>query len=537
MTYLVHRLAEVVRFCFLLQMLSLVADIPTLIAGIFHYSNGIGGNERAFRTSMRGALGVLAFFTIVQDALPAIAWWSLRKGRPGARTWAIAASVINFSLAIPGLGALHLSALMFYRAFHFPVGIIGVLIGVAGLVVFSRPKSVETVAKVSRPKPQPLPGDGTSRWADWIPPSLAITWIWAAYTWWGQWSHAHHLQRPSFLIGILELQLAILLVTAGHELGHAVAGWVSDMKLRVFAAGPFQWAVRNGKGRFEFTPSRILGGGAAGMAPTHLDGIRKRTVCMILGGPLASLVLGGACGWAAIIAEGKDWEPLWAPLAMMATLSTGAFLANLVPHRPESLYSDGAQIYQLLKKGPWADMNLAFSMVASTLITPSRPADWDVEVLRKAANFAKQDERGLRLRLYISMHYLEAGKIPEALASIKEAEDLYDRVSLRKPADTCAEFVFVNAIFKHDQETAEFWWRRLEAQPSKDLEADYWMARASIMWLRGNGEEARKAWERANVFAAGLPKAGAYDHIRWRSERINDMLQSMKSGVNYNLSR
>jgi hypothetical protein len=57
------------------------------------------------------------------------------------------------------------------------------------------------------------------------------------------------------------------------------------------------------------------------------------------------------------------------------------------------------------------------------------------------------------------------------------------------------------------------------------------------MWLRGNTEEARQAWERANVFAAGLPKAGAYDHIRWRSERINDVLQSMKSGVNYNLSR
>jgi hypothetical protein len=524
MRCIVRKLANAVRFCFCLQMISLIVDIPTLIAGIFHYSNGMGVSDDYFRASMRGALGVLAFFTIAQDALPAIAWWSLRKGRPAARKWAIAASLINFTLAVPGIGALHLSGMMFSRAFHFPVGILGILIGAAGLIVFSSPQTTAAVPPASRPKPQRQPGDGTSRWAELIAPSLALSWIWPAYGWWGQWSHAHHLLRPSFLIGLLELQAAILLVTAGHELGHAIAGWAAGMKLRAFAVGPFQWAVRNGKGRFEFKPAHMLGGGAAGMAPAHLAGIRRRTAFMIMGGPAASLLLGVACAFAAISAAGQTWELLWAPLAMMATLSTGAFLVNLVPHRPESLYSDGAQIYQLLKRGPWADTNLAFSMVASTLVTPARPSEWDVAILRKAGDFVKQGERGLRLRLYASMHYLEVGNIPEALASIKEAEDLYDQVTLRKPGDACAEFVFINAIFKQDLEAAEFWWRRLEDQPSKDLEADYWMARASIMWLRGETEEARRAWTRGNAFAMALPNAGAYDHIRWRSRRIKEKL-------------
>src|SRR6185437_13163636 len=56
----------------------------------------------------------------------AIAWWALRKARPHARRWAIAASLLNLPL-IP----------------------VGRLLGLAGLVVFSR-QEIATVFSSQR---------------------------------------------------------------------------------------------------------------------------------------------------------------------------------------------------------------------------------------------------------------------------------------------------------------------------------------------------------------------------------------------------
>jgi hypothetical protein len=283
--------------------------------------------------------------------------------------------------------------------------------------------------------------------------------------------------------------------------------------------------IRNGRWKFDFQLN-CLSGGAVGMVPIHLKNIRGREAFMILGGPIASLVMGTISGVAALGAKGQAWEPLWAFLSMTAVVSSVAFIVNLIPQKPEAQYSDGAQIYQLVTNSPWAQVHLAFAMVASSLVTSLRPRDFDVALINRAADFMAQNERGMLLRLFACMHHIDAGRLPEAIVSLEKAEGLWDQAAVKRPAGICGEFVFFCAVFKRDAAAAELWWQRLQTQRKIEFDADYWKARASIMWLRNQPAEAYHAWERGNALAAGLPSAGAYEFTRSCFVRLRSVLDT-----------
>jgi tetratricopeptide (TPR) repeat protein len=250
------------------------------------------------------------------------------------------------------------------------------------------------------------------------------------------------------------------------------------------------------------------------MAPTRLTNVRGRTAFFALGGPVASLVLAGVSCIAALTAKGHVWESSWGLLSMMASIAWVDFLVNLVPQKPEAHYSDGARIYQLVTNGPWSHVEQAFSMVASSLVTARRPRDYDLDVFRAAGNFLTQGDRAMLLRLFACIHYLDSGRIAEALASLEEAERLYENVTLQNGAGICAEFVFINAVYKRDRTAAELWWQRLQGHRRIDRDAEYWQAQAGLLWLQGQHDQARKAYERGYALALELPAAGAYDYTR-----------------------
>jgi hypothetical protein len=467
---------------------------------------------------MLAALGALAL-----DLVPAIAWWTLKKGKRSGRAWALAASFIDL-IAIPATGHAR-SFRLFSRALHLPLWGVGAVLGAAGLVAFSRKQAADEVADARQPKPLRVSGDGTSGHKDRLASAVAVAILVLSYYWWVHWSAAQHLHRQGFFTGLVELQIAILVSTLGHELGHLAAGWLSDMSLRSFQVGPLQWAIRNGRWKFDLQLNR-LSGGAVGMVPIHLKNIRGREAFMMLGGPIASLLMGTMSGVAALSAKGRAWEPLWAFLSMTAVVSSVGFIVNLIPHKPEAQYSDGAQIYQVVTNGPWAQVHLVFAMVASSLVTSLRPRDYDIALINRAADFIAQSERGMLLRLFACMHHIDAGQIPEAIVNLEKAEGLWDQTTVKRPAGICAAFVFFCAVYKRDAAAAELWWQRLETQAKLDFDADYWKARASIMWLRNQPAEAFHAWEHGNALAAGLPDAGAYEFTRSCFARLRSALDT-----------
>jgi hypothetical protein len=148
---------------------------------------------------------------------------------------------------------------------------------------------------------------------------------------------------------------------------------------------------------------------------------------------------------------------------------------QLHPCAAQDQYSDGAQIYQLLSNGPWADFHMAFSMVSSSLVTPLRARDF----LNRAAAFMVTGQRGMLLNLFLYMHHCDCGRTAEGLRHFEIAESMYPQIASDLPADLHLEFVHGNAFFKQDLAAAQLWWQRMEAKGNCRQKVDYWKARTS----------------------------------------------------------
>jgi Zn-dependent protease len=450
-------------------------------------------------------LGIVLVVWAALATVSVIAWFALRKGKTWAQAWAIAASV----LSLPVLG-------------------IGTIAGILGLVVFTRKDVVAQMAIDPKAAEAPrIQGDGTSKFVDRFATGAQIAVFVVASYFWNVWGRAQGLPETRGTLGwIIPLLIAQHLSVLVHELGHVLGGWASHMKLRHLVLGPFEWAVRGGKWEFSVSAAGLWGRGLTGMVPTTLKDLRGQRVFTTLGGPLGSLFIGCVGLMGALSAKGNPWEPWWEGCTMLATLGLSAFVYNLIPLRPQDQYSDGAHLYQLLSRGPWADVHMAFSVVSSTVATPLRPRDLDINVIQRAADFLKSGKQGLLLRLFQYIHHMDAGRIEEALEAIAEAEALYPELASKLDADLHADFVFVNALFRRDLEAARLWWQRMEAKGGTKFKVDYWKARTALLWLEGCPEAAEEAWQKGNAFAQKLPAAGAYEFDRWCYRTLREALDA-----------
>jgi tetratricopeptide (TPR) repeat protein len=165
-------------------------------------------------------------------------------------------------------------------------------------------------------------------------------------------------------------------------------------------------------------------------------------------------------------------------------------------------------------------------MVSSSLVTPLRPRDFDISTIERAAAFLTHGERGMLLRLYAYMHYLDRGEVAEALRYFDAAQAIYPQNAKNLDADCAPDFVFVHAVLKHDLEGARQWWQRLEATGDRRRNIDYWRARAALLCIEGNIEEGRGAFEQGQGVAARLPACGAYDYDRDMLARVGQSLDA-----------
>ena len=511
---LMQLLRRVVRFCLGAQSIILFGAFALILVSVGTLGTPVVDDDSPI-SSVRMMIGATLVFPFL-GILPALAWWKLKKDKPTARRWALAASALNTIMLPAGLEGIRRFGAISLFSFYAFCGITGM----AGLLAFWQNNSPAASARRVR-----IAGDGTSKLKDYAAQGIAVAIIWFSMEYWNRWSHTQHLSYPGFLTFLTQMEIAVLVSTLGHELGHLVAGWASGKILRSFQVGPFAWAIRNGVWRFTFNLRKFHGGSVGMVSPDVLD-MRSRKAFFVIGGPVASLATGSIFIVATLLVPGTAWEPYWLFLSMIANFSLAAFVVNLMPLKPESNYSDGAQLYQIVTNGPWARVHFAFAMVSTSIVAPVRPRDFDVDVITEAAKSVPTGERGLMLRLFACLHYLDTGQISKAVDSIDQAGALYEGSVFEKPQDICTEFVFVNAFHKRDLAAAELWSQRIDALPKIDRDADYWRARTSLLWLRGDRTEAREAWERGHALAMKLPSAGSYDFTRSCYEKLRIALDA-----------
>lgn len=473
----------------------------------------------------------LLVWPLLLGVLYGMAWWTAKKGKTSVRGWTIAASIAMLVFCIPQFVVIYylVSYAAFHHAFWFMRDITilagaSMGLGILGIVAFARREEAIQPIPQSATPPR-VAGDGTSSFLDGLVVFLGFAGFMVGERWWAQWAHAHHLPPGSGGLFWPRFILVLLITTTLHELGHAGVGRAVGMKLRSFLVGPFQWTISQGRWKFQFTPQKILAaGGAVGLVPTNPRQSQWNDICMIAGGPMASLLTGLVAAGLALTAPGRSYEHAWGFFALLSTIGVVECIVNLLPLRPDGFYSDGARIYQLLKGGPWADLHRALAVVMATTVTPLRPRDYDIEAIQRASLSFVHGPHAVLLRLFASSYYLDRGELTLACEAVSEAESVYEQSAWEIPAGLCIGFAYRIAFLRRDAVCARRWWDRMEAKKPIDFSADYWLAQTALFWCENRLQEARDAWDKGSVLVEQLPAAGDYEFDRYRCSLLRQAL-------------
>jgi len=532
-TIAMQRFRGFLRICF-----GYLTLISTLVSGfmltsllgmaqhphVYHYY--YRGQRRVVVSVVLIALSRLIRFAPIGMALTyGIAWWTLKQGRPSARRWAVAASalmVVSSMVMIVSRVAFwpthhFLGSFLLFQIFFFAAGILGLII-----FIKTTPASIQAVAHPAR-----MRGDGTSALLDLAVSVLALAGLWGGMILYLRWGHAQHLPfiRGSVSLSIIALVIVITVVL--HELAHAGVGLAFSMKLRAFVIGPFQWRIRDGRWKYLFVPAGFLSfGGSTGVVPSKPDQSRWIEIAMIAAGPLINLCAGILAIWLTISAKGRPWERFWEPLAFFATVNLVTCAVNVVPFRPDALYSDGARIYQLLSGGPWVWLHRAYSIVLSSSVTQMRPRDYDIEAIAHAEAHFTRGREALMLRLFATSHYLDLRKMSQARASYANALRIYQESQLNIPSELFTTFVFNSAYLDRDAAAARRFWDLYESKSPAHFGVDYWLSRSALHWIENHLAEASDAWTTGNALAEQLPDAGLYNFDRDRYQLMREVIDN-----------
>ena len=182
------------------------------------------------------------------------------------------------------------------------------------------------------------------------------------------------------------LPLTAFLVILVHELGHVIAGVLTGMTFKLLIVGPLHVERTGSRLRFKWNRQLALWGGIAVCLPTSPERLDRQMATMVLGGPIASLLL-------ALLAA--LLFPLWPPWLLVAILSAGITLVTGFPAHTGPFYTDGARVRMLWRGGPdaerWISVTLSYSYTANGL----RPRNWPSELVSRLERHASSSLDGL----------------------------------------------------------------------------------------------------------------------------------------------
>jgi len=183
---------------------------------------------------------------------------------------------------------------------------------------------------------------------------------------------------------LLVLPLIWLFVVAVHEAGHLAGGMARGMRFLLFIVGPFG-LVRAGE-RVEFRWFFNLGtlGGVAAAVPNPDLPLKPQLQRLILGGPLASLLLAALCAGVFLVTDGR----IAAYAMLTAALSALIFLVTAAPMRAGGFMSDGMQFLTLARDPGMVERRARLIGLMGLGLAGKRPRDLDPALLEQAQQLA-----------------------------------------------------------------------------------------------------------------------------------------------------
>lgn len=200
-------------------------------------------------------------------------------------------------------------------------------------------------------------------------------------------------------LDFLALPVLIFIALATHEIGHLLGGLSQGMRFLLLIVGPFGWHASVSGTKFEWNTNLALMGGIAAAVPTKFGaGLRRQLLVLILGGPIASLLLTIV---AVVVASVSD-PRVTAYSIFVAATSFGIFVVTLIPVRSGGFMSDGMQIIDVLRGGRAVVERSTLMQIFTQSLNGVRPRDWDSSAIDRLSRMESEDPlRSVGSALYL----------------------------------------------------------------------------------------------------------------------------------------
>lgn len=291
---------------------------------------------------------------------------------------------------------------------------------------------------------------------------------------------------------LLALPLVIVGVLAVHEAGHLVGGMSRGMRFLMFIAGPLGW-FRGANGiHFRWMWNLGTFGGLAAATPVPDQPLGPQLNRLVIGGPLASLLL-AAIGFAAMA-----WLPGRAGAygMVVGVFSLLIFLVTAAPMRAGGFMSDGMQWLQLRRNPAMVDRRVRMMALIGAGMAGTRPRDYDLQQLAQAQAITGDEplyDIGVWLCSYF--HALDRGEVDQAGQWLDRIETVYAEYPMGFRQTLAIELALFEALHRSRRPEAEAWL----AQSGGGIAdaARRHLAEAAVAALRGEHASARGSLERA----------------------------------------
>lgn len=221
---------------------------------------------------------------------------------------------------------------------------------------------------------------------------------------------------------LLALPVLVLAVIAVHEAGHLWMGLRQGMRFLLYVVGPFGW-VASGEGiRFRWFLNLGTLGGLAATLPNPHRPLAEQMKPMVLGGPLASLLL-AVGGFTLMLALGEGRLAAYA--LVIGLLSSMIFVAMALPFRAGGFMSDGMQWLAYRRGGESVERRARLTALMGMSMAGTRPRELDAYTLRLTRETADGQEvlTDMGAWFYAYAHDLDRGDVDAAAAWLRKMAD------------------------------------------------------------------------------------------------------------------
>jgi hypothetical protein len=226
---------------------------------------------------------------------------------------------------------------------------------------------------------------------------------------------------------ILVAAMVYMLCIGVHEGGHLAAGLLAGYRPLLLIVGPLRIEWSGGRTTLGFNRTIALAGGLAVCTPVGVYDLRRRTMIMAAGGPLASLLLGvqslaiWQAGAAGLASPAPIVSVAGSILLVLGIVSLAIGVITLLPMRAGGFYSDGARILRLLRDDADTEREVALLALTGYTLGGARPREWDPALVALAAGIRDGGAFEVGGLQFAHLHALDSGDIEAARAYLEEA--------------------------------------------------------------------------------------------------------------------